>query len=60
MRHEDSAPPPRCATLVSMEKWVEFERMVTAIHAVLDSAAYNVRRDVKITDPSGASHQIDA
>jgi hypothetical protein len=42
-----------------MKKWQQFEQLVAAIHRLLNGADYDVEVDVKITEPAGATHQID-
>jgi hypothetical protein len=42
-----------------MKHWERFEQLVEAIQKWLFSAEYDVERDVKIQDASGATHQID-
>jgi Restriction endonuclease len=42
-----------------VKKWQEFEQLIAAIHRLINSADYDVESNVKLTEASGASHQID-
>jgi len=42
-----------------MEGWRKFEHLVQRIHQLLDGTMYRVEHDVTITEPGGASHQVD-
>jgi hypothetical protein len=43
-----------------MRPWQKFENLVADIHKLLDkSGAYEVLTDQKVTEPAGASHQVD-
>lgn len=42
-----------------MKPWQQFEQFVEALYKTLLPAEYEIERDVKISDSSGAVHQID-
>ncbi len=42
-----------------MKKWQGFEQLVACIHQLLNATDYDVEHDVTVSEPSGASHQVD-